>query len=137
MTMEIVRRNGAGMDIWNFTNFFSFDFQGISPKNASGDRKTNKTHLSGGGGVGGESLLKDLPLLPKVMISWCPRYQALSQPEWVHNRSIDCDIEWPQYSEISQSEQDFPLGENIVFSVSLRTRLKLFTNYILFSLCHH
>ena len=74
---------------------------------------------------------------PEGMITYCLRYQALAQPESVQNRSVLCDIEWPQYSDISHTERDFPLGENMIFSVSLRYNKAILKCYILFSLCHH
>ena len=74
MTMEIVRKNGAGM--------------------------------------------VDIVWVRVQWIQWILffRYIALSRPESVQNRSVHCDIAWPQYSDISQSERDFPLGENKILS---------------------
>ena len=44
----------------------------------------------------------------------CPanfqRYSDLAQPESVLERSKNCDIEWPQFSHVSQEELEFPLA---------------------------
>ena len=42
--------------------------------------------------------------------SWQIRYVELGTEESVFNRSLTCDIEFPEYSPLSDAEVNFPLA---------------------------
>ena len=58
------------------------------------------------------------------------RYSDLADPESVYNRSLSCDLAWPQYSSISQEELSLPLAYVItVFSDPSNIELPLATAF--------
>ena len=51
-------------------------------------------------------------------------YQGISSmatPESVYNRSLSCQLDWPEYSQVTQEERDFPLAYFMTVYTDART----------------
>ena len=52
-------------------------------------------------------------------------YQGISSmatPESVYNRSLSCQLDWPEYSQVTQEETDFPLAYFMTVYTDARIR---------------
>ena len=46
---------------------------------------------------------------------------SMATPESVYNRSLSCQLDWPEYSQVTQEETDFPLAYFMTVYTDART----------------
>ena len=46
---------------------------------------------------------------------------SMATPESVYNRSLSCQLDWPEYSQVTKEERDFPLAYFMTVYTDART----------------
>ena len=54
------------------------------------------------------------------MVSGLSRYNDRATQQSVHERSLTCDLDWPQYKVVSDKELNFPLAYVITTYMDIR-----------------